>query len=322
MSMKRMFIPSLALALIVFGVPTYSFAAQIPECSLLEGAGQIQITFGTPTVTSTSINLNAPTAGKIKNVTTLDFVRSFSVNWTSGNNEFSPQNARTFFNATLMAGQSKPPTNPANLLFTGLTPGTSYSFYFANDTTGDTCPVFKITTLGQPVGTNQNTVTNTNTSIQSSQNNTISTVQTNPSTQPPQKQTTTTTTTQTQQTSSTSSSAPEPAPYNPTLLSNPLKPEYNTIPNIITAVIQNILIPLTLPFLVIAFIWSGFLFVSARGNQEKLKKAKEAFGWTVAGAAVILGAFVIARAIQNTIEQVRGTAMIEVVHEERIARND
>jgi len=48
---------------------------------------------------------------------------------------------------------------------------------------------------------------------------------------------------------------------------------------------------------VIFIIWSGFLFVSARGNEEKLKTAKKALTWTIIGTAVLLGAYAISQAV-------------------------
>jgi hypothetical protein len=54
--------------------------------------------------------------------------------------------------------------------------------------------------------------------------------------------------------------------------------------------------------LVLAIVYSGFLFVVAQGNPEKLKKAKEAFKWTVIGGAILLGAQVIAQVIETTLK--------------------
>jgi small-conductance mechanosensitive channel len=48
---------------------------------------------------------------------------------------------------------------------------------------------------------------------------------------------------------------------------------------------------------VIFIIWSGFLFITARGSEEQLKKAKATFTWTIIGTAVLLGASVITRAV-------------------------
>ncbi len=58
---------------------------------------------------------------------------------------------------------------------------------------------------------------------------------------------------------------------------------------------------------VIAFfiIYVGFSFITAQGNKDKLSKAKDAMWYTLLGAAVILGAFVISKAIGGTVEQIR-----------------
>jgi hypothetical protein len=89
-------------------------------------------------------------------------------------------------------------------------------------------------------------------------------------------------------------------------LRNPLKTEFDSIPTIVTAVIQKIIIPLTIPFVVIMIIWSGFLLVKSQGNPGELKKAKNAIKWTFIGALVILASYVIAEAIQGTIVDMIG----------------
>lgn len=53
----------------------------------------------------------------------------------------------------------------------------------------------------------------------------------------------------------------------------------------------------------IFIIYSGFKFVAARGNEEELKKAKQNFFWVVIGTAILLGAWVIAKAIKETVSQ-------------------
>lgn len=49
----------------------------------------------------------------------------------------------------------------------------------------------------------------------------------------------------------------------------------------------------------VVLVYAGFLFVSAQGNEEKLALAKRAFFWAVVGAALVLGAFIIASALAN-----------------------
>lgn len=56
-----------------------------------------------------------------------------------------------------------------------------------------------------------------------------------------------------------------------------------------------------IPVAAIFIIYSGLLFVTARGSEEQLKKAKTNFMWAMIGTAILLGAWVIARAISETI---------------------
>lgn len=51
---------------------------------------------------------------------------------------------------------------------------------------------------------------------------------------------------------------------------------------------------------VLAIIYSGFLFVKAQGNDSEISKAKSVFFWSVVGAIVLLGAQVLAEIICNT----------------------
>ncbi len=56
--------------------------------------------------------------------------------------------------------------------------------------------------------------------------------------------------------------------------------------------------------IVLAIIYTGFLFVKAQGNAEELETAKRAFVWTVIGALILLGATVLSTIIKNTIDAV------------------
>lgn len=87
-------------------------------------------------------------------------------------------------------------------------------------------------------------------------------------------------------------------------LGNPLKDGLDSIPAIVSVLVKDIVIPIAVPFLALSIIYTGFLFVQARGNAEKLKEAKAALKWTLIGGAVILGAYVIATALQATIADI------------------
>ena len=75
--------------------------------------------------------------------------------------------------------------------------------------------------------------------------------------------------------------------------------------------LQNILKAMVLlltPVVVIMVLYSGFLFVSARGNVEKLGDAKKALLYTLIGAAIVLGAQGFATILKNTVTCLAGAA--------------
>ena len=52
--------------------------------------------------------------------------------------------------------------------------------------------------------------------------------------------------------------------------------------------------------LAIMIIWTGFLFVTAGGNDAKLATAKKSLIWIVVGGAIVIGATGIAELIKQT----------------------
>lgn len=60
-----------------------------------------------------------------------------------------------------------------------------------------------------------------------------------------------------------------------------------------------IITEVSLPFVILFLIIAAFLFVTASGNAEQVKRAKTIFWWTIVGAALIVGAWAIAIAIDN-----------------------
>lgn len=57
------------------------------------------------------------------------------------------------------------------------------------------------------------------------------------------------------------------------------------------------------PVVALAVIYCGFLFVEARGNPEKITKAKEALLYTLIGAGILLGSWAIAKLIASTVTE-------------------
>ena len=60
--------------------------------------------------------------------------------------------------------------------------------------------------------------------------------------------------------------------------------------------------------LVIYFILAGFKYVTARGDEGKIKEAHNMLTWTAVGGAILLGAEVIQKLISGTINQL-GTGL-------------
>ena len=87
-------------------------------------------------------------------------------------------------------------------------------------------------------------------------------------------------------------------------LQNPIK--YKNIPDLIKAIL-DVIVQISVPVVAVLIIYSGFLYVTAQGNEEKLKVAHRALMWTLVGAAVLLGASVLSGVIAGTIAQIQGT---------------
>lgn len=84
-------------------------------------------------------------------------------------------------------------------------------------------------------------------------------------------------------------------------LKNPLK--VDSVQDVIKAFMSAI-VRVSVPFIVVFFIYSGFLFVTARGNPTALETAKNTFKYTIIGTLLILGAWTITNAIVGTINSI------------------
>lgn len=84
-------------------------------------------------------------------------------------------------------------------------------------------------------------------------------------------------------------------------LNNPLQDDINTVPVLIEKMLE-IVVVIAIPIITLMIIYTGFLFVQARGNSAKIKAAKDALLYTVIGAAIIIGAWTIAQVIGGTVD--------------------
>jgi len=99
---------------------------------------------------------------------------------------------------------------------------------------------------------------------------------------------------------------PDPRESGPTsqtiTLQNPFRYDGDLFAFIKT-LINDIVLPLGGMLAVLAFIYSGFLYVTAQGNDAKIKTAHKALLYSAIGTAILLGAWAIANAIEATINQ-------------------
>ena len=81
---------------------------------------------------------------------------------------------------------------------------------------------------------------------------------------------------------------------------DPLGGKFKDVPELIKTILEGA-IRIGLPVVALAIVYCGFLFVAARGNSEKLIKAKDALLYTIIGATILIGSWAIAKMIQATV---------------------
>ena len=96
-----------------------------------------------------------------------------------------------------------------------------------------------------------------------------------------------------------------PALVNASGVESPLNPNYSSIPNFISGVLQ-IMVQIGLPIVALFLLIAGYKFAAAGGSPSKLNEAKENFMYVIIGALLILGAWVLATLIGNTVTQLVG----------------
>ena len=96
-------------------------------------------------------------------------------------------------------------------------------------------------------------------------------------------------------------------PSNNRILDNPLK--VDTIAALLAAVL-DIVVQVGLVVIVFFVIFAGFKYVTARGNTSEIAKAHQALLNTLIGAAIVLGSYAIAKALENTVSQLKAEAPI------------
>lgn len=81
-------------------------------------------------------------------------------------------------------------------------------------------------------------------------------------------------------------------------LKNPVKA--TSLVDLLKAIL-DVVIKVFIPIISLALIYSGYMFISARGNTEKIETAKKGFVYSLAGAGILLGGWAITGIIHATI---------------------
>ena len=84
------------------------------------------------------------------------------------------------------------------------------------------------------------------------------------------------------------------------VICNPI-PSITSIPGLVQTILQYV-IKMGIPIVALAIVYSGFLFVFARGNSEKLTQARNTLMYTLIGSAILLGSWAIATMISSTVQ--------------------
>ena len=88
------------------------------------------------------------------------------------------------------------------------------------------------------------------------------------------------------------------------VLQNPLSGDIRSLEGLLNLILTSIVIPVGSIVIVFMIIYCGFLFVTARGNEGQIEKAREMLLWVVIGAAILLGAVAITGIISGTVCQI------------------
>ncbi len=78
-----------------------------------------------------------------------------------------------------------------------------------------------------------------------------------------------------------------------------------TLYDVLNAILDKAIIPIGSIVVVIMIIYSGFLFVTARGDETQISNARRSLLYSAIGAAILLGAVGISKGIQATIDALK-----------------
>ncbi len=95
---------------------------------------------------------------------------------------------------------------------------------------------------------------------------------------------------------------------NPLSINCAAGPDKCNLFDFINALVDKAVLPIGGIVVVIAFIFSGFKFVTAQGDEGKIAEARRALTYCAIGATILLGAKVISAVISATINSVQNAS--------------
>jgi hypothetical protein len=75
----------------------------------------------------------------------------------------------------------------------------------------------------------------------------------------------------------------------------------SSIPELLGALL-NVLLIISVPFIVIFIIYAGFTYVTARGNPEKVKAANRSLLYALLGSVIVFGAYALFAILQSVVD--------------------
>ncbi len=84
---------------------------------------------------------------------------------------------------------------------------------------------------------------------------------------------------------------------------NPLKDSIGSFDEFIYVIVRTVMFIL-FPIIVLMMVYTGFMFVKAQGNPQKIAEARRALMWTIIGGMLVLGAYALAMAVKATIDSI------------------
>lgn len=78
----------------------------------------------------------------------------------------------------------------------------------------------------------------------------------------------------------------------------------NTVEGVIV-IILNALVTIAIPVVVLMIVYSGFLYVTARGNAEQVSTATRSLTYAIIGGLLIIGVTAITGILEQTVGQFR-----------------